>query len=656
MTLSLLFVTSDFGHDRNCEEKLCQHECTNLNGTGFICHCRPGYRVDPDSTYTCIDINECEQFGICPQICKNTKGSYDCECASGYRRVGNGDKCEAEGPTPLLLLPENIRIRRFNLQTQAYHDFLQEEERIMALDYDFDHNSTGLSMVYFTVASQNSVSGAIKRAYIPSVDDGSNNIGAAVDLDIKYITSPDGIAVDWVGRNLYWADSRLKRLEVAMLDGRYRKHLVKTELGYPSAVAVNPRLGMLYWADRGNDPKIECSWLDGQQRKVLVSEQLGWPTGLSIDYANNDRIYWSDSKESRIESVLPSGEGRRTAVFIDVKNPLSVSVFEDNVYWSTQEKGEVIRQNKFGRGAKTKLLTAGPWLTQVSVYQKQRYNSLNMKNPCKGICSHLCLLRPEGYTCACPEGTSFVPNSNTECDAGSDPPPTMPPPCQCQNGGTCYFNDNNALCRCPPSWFGTFCEKNQSRVLASSAGIAIGVTLLVVVLLVALVYTVRKKSNFLERLRENLPSMPSMPSMPDFSRFRNDSPSNILRTEMNDTSLNAAAVPVPNMLPDEKSFENPAYEAGAQATSTVTGLLAPNGRSFQHQTENLNNPLYMDELQVVNEPTKDSAANKEALVSDAHNSEITLSSQPPDTTGDHNFMMGFTNPIFTEHSGTESDI
>lgn len=55
-------------------------------------------------------------------------------------------------------------------------------------------------MVYFTVAGKDSVQGAIKRAYIPSVDDGSNNIGAAVDLGIKYITRPDGIAVDWVGR------------------------------------------------------------------------------------------------------------------------------------------------------------------------------------------------------------------------------------------------------------------------------------------------------------------------------------------------------------------------------------------------------------------------------------------------------------------------
>lgn len=45
-----------------------------------------------------------------------------------------------------------------------------------------------------------------------------------------------------------------------------------------------------------------------------------------------------------------------------------------------------------------------------------------VKNPCKGTCSHLCLLRPGGYTCGCPEGTNFVPGSNTECDAGKKKP------------------------------------------------------------------------------------------------------------------------------------------------------------------------------------------------------------------------------------------
>lgn len=47
-----------------------------------------------------------------------------------------------------------------------------------------------------------------------------------------------------------------------------------------------------------------------------MENALGWPTGLSVDYTNNDRLYWSDAKESRIESVLPDGQGRRTAVYI----------------------------------------------------------------------------------------------------------------------------------------------------------------------------------------------------------------------------------------------------------------------------------------------------------------------------------------------------
>jgi len=55
-------------------------------------------------------------------------------------------------------------------------------------------------MVYFTVAGKDATSGAIKRAFLPAVDDGSYNMGLAMDLGIKYISGPDGIAVDWVGR------------------------------------------------------------------------------------------------------------------------------------------------------------------------------------------------------------------------------------------------------------------------------------------------------------------------------------------------------------------------------------------------------------------------------------------------------------------------
>ncbi|XP_051771492.1 low-density lipoprotein receptor-related protein 2 [Ctenopharyngodon idella] len=648
----------NFGHDRNCDEKLCQHECTNLNGTGFICSCRPGYAVDPDNTFRCNDIDECLVYGTCPQACKNTKGSYDCECAQGYRKVGTGNQCEAEGPEPLLLLPENIRIRRYNLQTEEYHDFLQEEERIVALDYDWDHNNTKLSVVYFTVEGSGALPGAIKRAYLPAVDDHNNNIAAAVDLDIKYITKPYGIAVDWVGRNLYWADAQLKRLEVAMLDGRYRKHLIKNDLEQPTSVAVNPRLGMLYWIDNGNTARIEGSWLDGQERRILVDSALGWPTGLSIDFTNSDRIYWSDAKESRIESILPDGQNRQTSVFIDVRNPLSVNVFEDHVYWSTQEKGEVFRQDKFGKGTKTRLLIGGPWLTQINVYQQQKYNSITLKNPCKGTCSHLCLLRPGGYTCACPEGTSFFPGSSTECDAGVEPEPTMPPPCQCKNGGTCYFDDNKALCICPSEWKGDLCETSIYGVVTTSVAIALGVTAVVVLFLGCLIYSAKKKEKIMNTLHNiNLPISVSNFSRPSFWGGNSECFNNPPESENESSNLpkeeSSTSVEVEKT---GKSFENPAYSddtEGSPAAPTAVATAVMNGPG----KESVENPLYAAEVSVVTQPI-DAATPVKADDRPANTEPDKADNSQLQSEVDMHDM--FDNPLYTDatciHSQGESTI
>lgn len=54
--------------------------------------------------------------------------------------------------------------------------------------------------------------------------------------------------------------------------------------------------------------------------------------------------------------------------------PFSLDIFEDQLYWVAKEKGEVWRQNKFGRGNKAKVLVVNPWLTQVRVFHQLRYN------------------------------------------------------------------------------------------------------------------------------------------------------------------------------------------------------------------------------------------------------------------------------------------
>lgn len=52
---------------------------------------------------------------------------------------------------------------------------------------------------------------------------------------------PESIAVDWVGRNLYWTDSDLECIEVATLDGRFRKVLLNTNVTSPRGLVLDPR-------------------------------------------------------------------------------------------------------------------------------------------------------------------------------------------------------------------------------------------------------------------------------------------------------------------------------------------------------------------------------------------------------------------------------
>lgn len=70
----------------------------------------------------------------------------------------------------------------------------------------------------------------------------------------------------------------------------------------------------MFWTDQGKQSKIESAWMNGEHRTVLVSQDLGWPNGLSIDYLNDDRIYWSDSKEDVIETIKYDGTDRRVII------------------------------------------------------------------------------------------------------------------------------------------------------------------------------------------------------------------------------------------------------------------------------------------------------------------------------------------------------
>ncbi|XP_048340432.1 low-density lipoprotein receptor-related protein 2 [Sphaerodactylus townsendi] len=595
------------GTGRTCAENICEHNCTNLSEGSFICTCRPGYRPSEENRNTCDDINECEIFGTCPQICKNSKGSYECFCAEGFRSVGDrqGTQCAATGNPPILLLPDNIRIRKYNMTSEQYSDYIDNEEHIQAIDYDWDPEGIGLSIVYYSILGRGAEFGSIKRAYIPTFESGGNNPVKEVDLNLKYLVSPVGLAVDWVGRHLYWTDAGTNRVEVAKLDGRYRKWLVYTLLDQPAAIAINPKLGLMYWTDWGRQPKIESAWMDGQHRQSLISEDLGWPTGLSIDYLNNDRIYWSDVKENLIESMRPDGTDRKIVVQ-GVNSPFSLDVFEGHLYWMSKERGEVWKEDKFGKGEKIKVLTINPWLTQVRIYHQHRCNQ-SVANPCKDVCSHLCLLRPGGYSCACPQGARFVEGSSTECDAAIEPPPTMPPACRCMYGGTCYIDEDGfPKCKCSNGYTGSYCEVGLSKGVPAGTTVAVLLTVILIIIVGALAV-----GGFLNYRRTGslLPALPKLPSLSSLVKstengdgvtFRSgaDGTMNISVSGFGAESAIDRAMQMNETFATETgkqpiTFENPMYTT--RDSGEVDMSVAPPTQvtaSSSERNENFENPIY----------------------------------------------------------------
>lgn len=75
----------------------------------------------------------------------------------------------------------------------------------------------------------------ISRAFM-----NGSGVEAVIEFGLDY---PEGMAVDWMGRNIYWADTGTNRIEVARLDGQYRQVLVCKDLDNPRSLALDPAKG-----------------------------------------------------------------------------------------------------------------------------------------------------------------------------------------------------------------------------------------------------------------------------------------------------------------------------------------------------------------------------------------------------------------------------
>ena len=57
-----------------------------------------------------------------------------------------------------------------------------------------------------------------------------------------------------------------------------------------------------------------------------------------------------------------------------MNHPISLDVFEDNLYWVSRDNGDIWRQDKFGRGVKVRTKHGSQVNNAVKVFHPLRYN------------------------------------------------------------------------------------------------------------------------------------------------------------------------------------------------------------------------------------------------------------------------------------------
>lgn len=149
-------------------------------------------------------------------LSQNAPG-YSCACPVGIKLIDN--KTCADGPQEMLLLARKPELDIVYLDSPDYsYRVLPLVDVKYAISVDYD------PVEQFVYWSDEEVS-KIQRARLNGSDQ--------EDVINTEIRNPDGIALDWIARNLYWTDAGTNTIEVMRIDGGFRRVIVMNRLVDP---------------------------------------------------------------------------------------------------------------------------------------------------------------------------------------------------------------------------------------------------------------------------------------------------------------------------------------------------------------------------------------------------------------------------------------
>ncbi|XP_064651569.1 sortilin-related receptor-like isoform X2 [Lineus longissimus] len=421
---------------RHYERSVTVQNCTCL-GPDF--ECDYGFKLRDAYSWQCIsDPDSGVDVHKPPRYC--TDFYYR---SRGYRKIA-GDTCqggdehrfmadkltcpEAEDPE-FLLYTRRTSIHSYNPVENIDNTIpISGLSNVAAIEYDFK----GDCLYYADIHND-----TINRLCLNA---NATNEGVSQVIIEGRMQAVEGLAFDWMSRNIYWVDAMRKTISVARADGTFRRTLIQNPAGNttwpldkPRGIAVDPMHGYLFWTDWSSTyPRIMKSWLDGQFIQPIVTgkDKVYWPNGITIDI-QTERIYWVDAMKDRLVSATLNGTDMKVLVSgYNIPHPYGITIFKDEVFWTDWSKQAILAANKYTGHEFHVVKSALSGIMDLKYVHHAKQGGSNKCTNSQRGCSHLCIGRPDAgahgnsRTCLCPD---FIEkkvatgggNERCQCPVGS---------------------------------------------------------------------------------------------------------------------------------------------------------------------------------------------------------------------------------------------
>lgn len=287
--------------------------------------------------------------GGCQHLCIITHVpsglGFRCACNIGFRLASDERNCNLV--TEFLMYSQQRFIKGKVLDpviegfSEAMLPVVSKRARFVGLDFDARDQQIYYSDVLQDVIHRVHRNGTSKEIVLASQNEGV-----------------EGLAVDWVSKNLYYIDSRKGTLNVlSTRNVTYRRTLLKN-LKRPRAIVVHPNKGYIFFSEWDRPANISRAYSDGTNLIVFKNMTLGWPNGLSVDF-EQDRLYWCDALLDHVQHSNLDGTDVRTVISRLIRHPFSIVIHKDFMYMTDWRLDAIIKLHKL-TGEREEILVREP--------------------------------------------------------------------------------------------------------------------------------------------------------------------------------------------------------------------------------------------------------------------------------------------------------